>query len=237
MAIPRPPLPSLPKEAPWKEIEAIAATLNSCLVSLNALVTKVGGVVPEPLARADLAPGVTPVGDVGIADGGSTTMLKDQKKFWMVNGWAGVGLRVLKPDGREYFAIITTNDLSQLTFTPAMVNPVERGDIYGIFPLVSVLHKATFASGSLQVTAAGTAQRLPNLAIPQGFPVSVIAQPANTGYIYIGKTKAEAESATLQFNGLAAGLAVSLKITNLTAVWVTSSVNAEGCSWIVETDT
>jgi len=96
-------------------------------------------------------------------------------------------------------------------------------------------NRASFIHGQKTVDTAGTAVQLTtsSIPIPDGFGLTVIAKPANTGYIYIGKSKVDAEGSQ-SFNGLSAGLAVSLKVTNIDLVWVTSTVDAEGVSWIVE---
>lgn len=98
-----------------------------------------------------------------------------------------------------------------------------------------VPNRSSFLTGQRTVTTAGTAEQLSTSVyhIPNGFQVTIIAWPTNTGYIYIGNSKSSAEGA-MSFNGLSAGLAVSLKITDISLVWVTSTVDGEGVSWIVE---
>ncbi len=95
-------------------------------------------------------------------------------------------------------------------------------------------NRSSFTTGQKNVTIAGTAEQLPSVIIPDGFQLTIIAKPANTGTIYFGNSKANAESATNRFDGLSAGLAVSLKVTNANLVWVNASVNGEGISYIVE---
>jgi len=95
-------------------------------------------------------------------------------------------------------------------------------------------NRTSITTGQRDVPAAGTAEQLPSVTIPEGFQLTIIAKPANTGTIYFGNSKANAESATARFDGLSAGLAVSLEITNANLVWVNASVNGEGISYIVE---
>lgn len=97
------------------------------------------------------------------------------------------------------------------------------------------IRRVAFAHGQLDVTAAGTAEQLASdVSVPVGCQLTVIAKPGNTGTIYLGNSKANAESATARFDGLSAGLAVSLKITNANLVWVDAAVSGEGVSYIVE---
>lgn len=102
---------------------------------------------------------------------------------------------------------------------------------------VIIPHKATFTTGFQQVYTPGTAQPLNPLPIADGYPVTIVANPNNAGNIYLGKSQSEAQDARVRFNGLAAGLAVSLKIKNLGVVWVDADNANDGVSWIVETDT
>lgn len=103
---------------------------------------------------------------------------------------------------------------------------------------IIIPHKATVTTGSLSITVVSphTPLQLLPLAIQDGYPVTIIANPANTGNIYLGKSQNEVDDARYQFNGLAPGLAVSLKIKNLSALWFDADDIGDGVSWIVETD-
>lgn len=99
------------------------------------------------------------------------------------------------------------------------------------------LQKVTWVSGQLDVTSDGTAEQLASdVAVPVGCQLTIIAKPGNTGTIYLGNSKANAESTSVRFDGLSAGLAVSLKVNNANLVWVDASVAGEGVSYIVEQD-
>lgn len=97
-----------------------------------------------------------------------------------------------------------------------------------------VPNKSAWTHGQVDVAAAGTAEQLPDVTIPDGFYISIIAKPGNTDTIYLGKSKADAESATDRFDGLAAGLAHALRVTNANLVWVDAAEDGEGISWSVE---
>lgn len=97
-------------------------------------------------------------------------------------------------------------------------------------------NKSSFVHGQKDVAAAGTAVQLPAYSVPDDCQLTVIAKPGNTGIIYLGNSKANAEDVSLRFDGLAAGLAHSLKVTNTDLVWVDAAVNGEGVSFSVEQD-
>ena len=100
----------------------------------------------------------------------------------------------------------------------------------------SVGNKQSFLTNQKDVVTAGTAVQLAtySVLIPDGFSLTIIAKPGNTGYIYLGSSKSEAENAAGRFDGLSAGLAVSLRISDTSIVWVNSDTDGDGISWIVE---
>ncbi len=120
------------------------------------------------------------------------------------------------------------NSLDKLTSALAHLNLGIAG---------AVPNKKSFITGQRTVDTAGTAVQLTTtpIQVSDGFSLTVIAKPANTGYIYVGREKTDAEGSQA-FNGLSAGLAISLKIDRADKVWVTSSVAGEGVSWVVERD-
>jgi len=154
-----PPPPSTPREAPWRQIEAIIDGLNTAVGKLDLLISVITG----------LPPGEWP--------------------------------------------------------------PIEFPEIIRVAP---VPNKATFTTNQKVVITAGKPEQLDDLAIPDGFAVTIIAKTGNTGYIYFGKTASDCANNRRRFDGLSAGLAVSLRIKNLSEVWVDASVSDEGVSWIVE---
>jgi len=83
------------------------------------------------------------------------------------------------------------------------------------------------------VAAPGTALQLPDLKIPDGFELVVRALPNNTGDIYLGKTKAKAESATDRL-AYSKGNGLTLKVKNANQVWVDVAVGDEGVDYWVE---
>lgn len=97
-------------------------------------------------------------------------------------------------------------------------------------------NKKEFRTGNKDITSAGTAEQLTNesIPIPEGNQVTVVAKPDNEGYVYFGNSKEECQSATKKFDGLAAGLAHSFRISNIDLIWVNVSKNGEGVSWYVE---
>ena len=160
-----PPQPSTPREAPWRELEAIADGLKGVTSKLDTLISLWAGVPPPPPGEV---PGITP--------------------------------------------------------TPVIVP-----------------HKKTFSTGQRDVETTGEPVQLDDIAITDGYPVTIVAKPGNNGTIYYGKSQSECADNKRRFDGLAAGLADSLKIKNLGEVWIDSSVQGtaaapEGVSWRFEHD-
>lgn len=96
---------------------------------------------------------------------------------------------------------------------------------------IGIQNRDTFYTGTKTVTAAGTAEQLPTKAVPDGFPVTIKAMRANTGYIYVGESKAQAEAHNFE---LCAKEPVKLYLTNINEGWIDASVSGEGCEIIVE---
>jgi hypothetical protein len=100
---------------------------------------------------------------------------------------------------------------------------------------MAIPNRPGFRTGSKTVTTAGTAVQLSSspIAIPDGFQLVIIAHPDNSGTIYIAPAKVEAEGFQ-RFDGLEAGLATSLKITDVSLVWINGDTDGDGVSWHVE---
>lgn len=148
MAISPPPKPSLPKEAPWKEVEAIISGLGGISAQLESLLVRMGVASPgAPGVPGGLVvPGgvgvdelrkvagewTQPAAEVGIATAGSTTQLFDNTKDWVNGQFLGLYLRVVKPNGTVHVRTITQNVNNQIIFTPAIGEGIAAGDIYGV---------------------------------------------------------------------------------------------------------
>ncbi len=89
----------------------------------------------------------------------------------------------------------------------------------------------SFETGSLGITAAGTAEQLTAHRIPQGYAVTLRARVTNTGYIYIGESKAKAEAHHIM---LEAGASIPMQINDVSGAWADCSVNGETVEWILE---
>lgn len=87
--------------------------------------------------------------------------------------------------------------------------------------------------GQKTVAVPGTAVQLPDLLIPDSFEIVVRALPGNTDNIYLGKTKAKAESATDRLT-YSKGQGLTLKVTNANQVWVDAAVGDEGVDYWLE---
>lgn len=83
------------------------------------------------------------------------------------------------------------------------------------------------------VAAAGTAEQLPSFVVPESGRLAIKALDANTGTIYIGDTKADAENTSVAME-LTKNQSITLNILNANSLWVNAAVNGEGLAGIVE---
>lgn len=95
-------------------------------------------------------------------------------------------------------------------------------------------NRPTWDHGQKTVSAAGTAEQLPDLVIPDGFELVVRALPDNANDIYLGKSKSKAESATDRLT-FSKGNGLTLKVKNANEVWVDAAVAGQGVDYWAET--
>lgn len=95
-------------------------------------------------------------------------------------------------------------------------------------------NRAAWSHGHKTVSAAGTAEVMPTLIIPNGKSILIRPLNANTGKIYLGNTKANAESSSARVE-LDFGESIAKAITNLNLVWIDAEVSGEGVWYAVET--
>lgn len=217
---------------------------------LDALIEK----LDEFLRRVPIAPGV-PVEldgridklvdlanmplEWGKATGGTLSRLVCTEKDWATDIWAGYELAIVRKTGAGQIRQIKTNDKTSLTPQVDFTIKPDSTSIFIIRKPTVLANKPAWTHGQKDVTTAGTAEQLPDVAVPDGFELVVQAKPDNTGNIFIGNSKANAESTTARFEYLDAGDAVTLKVTNANLVWIDASVTAtppavEGICYFVE---
>lgn len=254
-----PPPPSLPREAPWREIEEIVDGLKAVASKLDTLISLYTGVpVAPPIVTPPIIPAppeLTPITsrldallkyanmplEWGRATGGSKNRLTHLGKSWPNDMWAGYELAIIEGTGAGQIRRINSNDKTSLTPQSDFDTNPDSTTVYVIRTSRAVLvNKSAFTTGQKDVTygednpANHTAEQLPDVEVPDGCQLTILAKPGNTDYIYLGNSKANAESSTNRFDKLEAGLAVSLKITNANKVWIDAGVSGEGISYIVE---
>lgn len=86
---------------------------------------------------------------------------------------------------------------------------------------------AQLITGTKTVTSAGTAEQITATSTPLQKGVTIVANSANTGVVYIGDSAVDSSSFSL-----AAGEQIFFPIDDLSKVWLDVSVSAEGVSYI-----
>ncbi len=247
-----PPPPSTPREVPWREVEEIISGLKAVASKLDALISLYAGIPVTPTEIAIPPPTVTPPPTVGASEvvssirslyewgtatGGSKDRLLDQSKKWEDGMWEGYEIVILSGQGAGQRRIIKTNTTDTITPRSEWNIEPDRTSVYIIRTArATIANKTSFVTGQKNVTTAGVAEQLPDVKIPDGCQLTIIAKPGNSGNIYLGNSKDNAESSTDRFDALEAGVAVSLKITNAKLLWIDADNNGDGVSFIVEQD-
>ena len=232
-----------------ERLNGIAATLKRTNDLLAAILAAQGGTVPPPGngtqppvdGRLDLL--VDYVNKIpvfwGTASNSTANTLVHNGQVWEDNVWSGYQISIVGGKGAGQTRSVVSNSRETLTIRDAWSQLPDATSVYVLRLSKTTLANLKFvATGQQTVTTAGTAVQLAtDQSVPEGFAITILAKPANTGLIYIARSRAIAEDAsatTQRFDGLSSSLAVSLKVTNLNCIWINSSVNAEGVSWIVE---
>ena len=115
-----------------------------------------------------------------------------------------------------------------LALLSALGSPFQQGGSVGITGTVTTLESSpsTVINGKKSVTTAGTAVSLASSTTCKS--VTVKALISNTGLIYVGATGVSSSDGF----ELSAGDSLSLDISNLNLIYINSSVNSEGVSYI-----
>lgn len=183
------------------------------------------------LPDGSISTNITTIIDEGISTGGTATTIDDTAKNWEVNMLEGALVRV-EIGGVIYSRRINSNTINQIVFdSMGIVVPI--GSKYIVKSESQGENRFAWASGHKLVAAAGTGVVLGSQAIPADFKVVIGALNTNTGAIYLGNSKANAEDHTIAVP-LLAGQAAAMKITNTNLVWIDADNAGEGAFYFVE---
>ena len=264
---PVPPKPSLPQEAPWREVEEIIQLLRAIIAALTGkpvVLPPPTIIIPTPPEKVEKPKEIEPV-ELAIAPDDLKPITDRLDIFnerlqvinyniqkpiitrldtvsYKLDVVASLipTLPTLEPVTTRLDKITDKLDtLISLYRVPAPVPPVP----IEIEPITSrldtliapIANKPAFTTGQKKVDTAGEPVQLDDLLIPDGCKLTIIAKTGNSGYIYPG-TRATARQSNRRFDGLSAGLAVSLKVNNANLVWIDASVSGDGVSYIAEQD-
>jgi hypothetical protein len=100
---------------------------------------------------------------------------------------------------------------------------------------MAVFNQLGIKSKVKNVAAAGTAEQGPDLPVLPGFSLLVKAKGGNTGTMFVGGTKAEAQSATEKVS-IPIGTALGFDVVNANVLWFDAAVSGEGVECVVESD-
>ncbi len=177
----------------------------------------------------------------GRATGGGLDRLIDGTKNWGPDVFAGWEITIVAGAGGGQTRIIKTNDRTSIIpiTPPGASNPWDSAPNNTSTYVIradrgQIGNRAALTTGQKDVTTAGTAEQMPDVKIPNGFRAVILAKPGNTGYIYFGNSKANAESSTNRFDRLEPGDSIPVCLTNLNLLWLDCSVSGEGVSYYVE---
>ena len=92
-------------------------------------------------------------------------------------------------------------------------------------------NRPSFRTGQNTIAASGTAEQCTAADIPQGNRAVFRARSTNTGILYFGYSKADAE--LNNFGVIPAG-SIALQVDNVSDVWVDSTADGDIVEWFYE---
>jgi len=92
-------------------------------------------------------------------------------------------------------------------------------------------NRPSFRTGHNVIASAGTAEQCTAAAVPQGNLVVFRSRSTNTGLLYIGYSKADAEAN--HFSIIPAG-SVGIQVDNVGDVWVDAAEDGDIVEWFYE---
>lgn len=125
--VPSPPSPSLPEEAPWREIEAIIEGIGIIVEKFDAFIELLPVEVSPPTVEAGPQPVVR-----GTATGGANFKLVDEGKSWETDAWAHYEVELISGIGQGQVRTISSNTNNALTIGIRWETNPERGTVYVI---------------------------------------------------------------------------------------------------------
>jgi hypothetical protein len=178
---------------------------------------------------------------------------RNAQRVWMVNdgvsGGTGDNLYLrTSPDGQNYSPeflmllgeIRIVNDVYEIRFRSPTINVTLRASEREIYPPYVTQVENTFTATGTSNRSNFTARReavgiadstLPNITIPDGFAVSIVANVNNAGQIFLSRTDA---TVATDRTTLAAGDVRSLFITNTNLIHVAGSVAGQFVDIVAE---
>lgn len=91
-------------------------------------------------------------------------------------------------------------------------------------------NRSSITTGEKTVTVAGVAEQLPDVEVPEGFAVTIIAKHTNVGRVYLGGSKIEAQN---QLVNLDVEDYMYFYVTNVNKIWCDAANDGEGINYVV----
>lgn len=202
--------------------QVICADIAPCSVFMRIFLDNVG----VGAASAELSGFGHPVsgGGGGGGGGGGPSSIVELK-----DGNAGVTRASVKTDGT------LINGQGSVLAGGRDPGGIQRALAVTTAGQVSVVlpNRAAFTTDQKTVAVPGTAEQFQAQAVPDGFTIFLEALDGNTGNVYIGGTKADAENHA-KANVLSVGAFRTLALTNTNEIWIDADVATEGVQWTVE---
>lgn len=254
----RPPRPSTPMEAPWTELELLHSDIRELIDVLRSGLGIVAPVAPieitvppvEPtpveviVTPTPTTPGPTPTPTptptasfyerIFKATSGSKNSITVKGANWETNMWQGWELEIVVGTGVGQCRRIISNTYDKLVPRRNFDDDPDNTSIFVLRPRYPMDNPNDFRMITKTVTLTTTPERLTEpetaLTVPNGWPVLLLANPGNSGYIYISYSLAAVNGSTTRFDYLEAGKSMPLYVTKTDLIWLAVSSDGDSVS-------
>lgn len=240
-----PPPPSTPPAAPWEQLGELHQDLRDLIEALKGIGAGGAPSVPLPpdiVEREPSAPIVNVTApEISLpkvherifgATGGNENLLQVRGASWEVNMWQGWEVEIVEGAGAGQFRRIIANTRDEITPRKAFDVDPDNTTVFIIRPRYPMDNPNSFKTLTKTVASTTAPEQLTSegdaLAVPNGWPILLLAEPDNTDNVYFSYDSAGALAAATRFGYLEAGKSIALYVTRTDLIWLAVGSNGDG---------
>lgn len=156
---------------------------------------------------------------------------------WETNMWQGWELEIVERTGVGQFRRIISNTRDKMVPRKNFDSDPDNTTVFVIRPRYPMDNPNDFKTINKIIASGATPERLTEpadaLTVPNGWPILLLADPANSGNIYFAYSSAAALVAATRFEYLEAGKSIALYVTRTDQIWLVVDSDGDAASAFV----